>query len=149
MLGGCLAGTGHLLVVRRWQRLHGGHGLLEEPHVVEAQADLLLQARLVLDPAGQVLLLDELLLLLLGSPVAQAGQGVPIPTHLLLRTALTALVAAHHVGVVAGVRQWWWWCGHDLARRLRLVRLLRLLGLVQPRTEEATLGLGMLGVRWP
>jgi len=141
MLGGGLLGRDHLLWLCGRQRLHGSHRLLQEAHVVEAQANLLLQMGLVLDTAGQVLLFDELLLLLLGATVAQAGQGVPIPTQLLLGAALAALVmVAHHVGVIGGI---WWWCcsGLNLARRLWL---LLLGGLIRPGTEEATLRLWLL-----
>lgn len=139
---------GHLLVVGRCQRLHGGHGLLQESHIVEAQTDLLLQIGLVLDPAGQVLLLNELLLMLLGSTVPQAGQSVTIPTQLLLGTTLATLVAAHHVGVIGGIhRTNTSWCGcrgGDLLGWLWL--LLFRLGLIQPRPKEAwAFGLRLIG----
>jgi len=106
-----LLGEGHLLEELLlllgqemcWRGVDGSleDRLLEDLAVVEAQADLLLQHGGMVAPVLLVLLTHPLLLGLLGPSAEEAGEGVPIPTHLLLGASLTlGLGASHHVGMV-------------------------------------------------
>jgi len=90
---------GNLAIIKEWQAQ-----ALDDLEVEDCSPEMqqgLLQHGGMVAPVLLVLLTHPLLLGLLGPTAEEAGEGVPISTHLLLGASLAlGLGASYHVGMV-------------------------------------------------